>query len=61
MLCIQENGTILVWYALCSVERRNADVVCFVFRGKAGSGSDEDADCSVMCSRECQNARNSQH
>ena len=34
-------------------------VMCFVFRGKARSGSDEDADCSVMCSRECQNVRNS--
>ena len=30
-------------------------VVCFVFRGKAGSGSDEDADCSVFCVQE--NAR----
>ena len=27
-------------------------VVCFVFRGKAGSGSDEDADCSVFCVQE---------
>ena len=24
-------------------------VVCFVFRGKAGGGSDEDADSGVLC------------
>ena len=24
-------------------------VVCFVFRGKAGGGNDEDADCGVLC------------
>ena len=33
-------------------------VVCFVFRGKAGSGSDEDADCIVFCVQE--NVRMSQ-
>ena len=24
-------------------------VVCFVFMGKAGGGSDEDTDCGVLC------------
>ena len=24
-------------------------VVCFVFRGKEGGGSDEDADCGMLC------------
>ena len=42
-----------MWYALCSVEKRNADcrVLCVQGR-KAGNGSDEDADCSVFCVQE---------
>ena len=27
-------------------------LVCFVFRGKAGGGNDEDADSSVLCVQE---------
>ena len=44
-----------MWYALCSEEKREEvvttmlTVVCFVFRGKAGGGSDEDADIGVLC------------
>ena len=40
--------------ALCSGEKQEAavtkmlTVVCFVFRGKAGGGSDEDADSGVL-------------
>ena len=35
MLCVQGKGGMLT-------------VVCFVFRGKAGGGSDEDADSGVL-------------
>ena len=35
VLCVQEKGRML-------------SVVCFVFRRKAGGGSDEDADCGVL-------------
>ena len=43
---------------LCSGEGREAavtkmlTVVCFVFRRKAGGGSDEDADSGVLCVQE---------
>ena len=36
LCCVREKGGMLT-------------VVCFVFREKAGGGSDEDVDCCVLC------------